>query len=224
MAFAMETLYLKDMKKIVIAALVAIVGLMPMSAQSRKVVKRAKEEAKLEMEYLKDQGYSALDKIKLEDEVRSFLVEKYSQKSCAEVVGKATGYSDLNEAKAQARNEAVATYPVEDVSNIFFVYRKSHRKYDVLCYALVHGASYGYALNNPNQHAHRIDGMDASIATVRAAHAEKEAKQAEKKAKAKAKAAEKKAKAKAKAKAKKDAQKAADKAYKEEMKKSGYKR
>ena len=209
------------MKKTIIVALLAAIVAMPSNAQSKKVVKQAKEDAKYELEYLKDQGFSALDNVKIEDEVRNFLTEKYSKSACAEVIGKADGYDDLNEAKAQARNEAVSPYPEGDVSNVFFVYRKKHKKYDVICYALVQGSSYGNAVNNSSRHRAK-DGMDTCIATVKQQHADQEAKQAEKKAKAKAKAAEKKAKAKAKAKAKKDAAKAADKAYKSEMKKSGF--
>ena len=132
------------------------------------------------------------------------------------------GIKDLNEAKAEAREDAVSFYPVEDVSQIFFVYKKNRKKFDVLCYALVKGESASAARNNPRQYSKKDYGMDESISKMKEQQAVKEAKQAEKNAKAEAKKEAKKAAKKDKAKAEKAAKKAADETYKSEMKKSGY--
>ncbi|MCQ2118645.1 MAG: hypothetical protein MJY84_01845 [Bacteroidales bacterium] len=210
------------MKRFIISLLAVMVALAPAGAQNRKAVKRAKEDAKYELKYLSSEGYKALDNIKLEDAVKSFLTEKYSSKSAVEVVGKATGVKDLNEGKAEARNDAVSVYPAEDVNEMFFVYRKNRKKFDVICYALVEGASAPAARNNPAQFGKKGVGMDYCIDSMKEEQAQKEAKQAEKQAKAKAKKQAKKQAKKDKAKAEKAAAKAAEKAYDAQMKKSGY--
>lgn len=211
-----------DMKKIIITAIIALVALSPVFSQNRKAVKKAKEDAKYELKYLSSEGYKALDNVKLEDAVKAFLAEKYSNKRAVEVVGRSTDCKDLNEAKAEAREDAVSFYPVEDVSQIFFVYKKNRKKFDVLCYALVKGESASAARNNPRQYSKKDYGMDESISKMKEQQAVKEAKQAEKNAKAEAKKEAKKAAKKDKAKAEKAAKKAADETYKSEMKKSGY--
>ena len=43
--------------------------LAPAGAQSRKVVKQAKEDAKLELQALKDKGFKALDNVKIDDAI-----------------------------------------------------------------------------------------------------------------------------------------------------------
>ena len=88
-----------DMKKIIITAIIALVALSPVFSQNRKAVKKAKEDAKYELKYLSSEGYKALDNVKLEDAVKAFLAEKYSNKRVVEVVGRSTDCKDLNEAK-----------------------------------------------------------------------------------------------------------------------------
>ena len=47
----------------------------------------------------------------------------------------------MNEAKSLAREDAVSFYPLGDVANSFFVYKKDKRRYDVICYALLRTSS-----------------------------------------------------------------------------------
>ncbi len=165
--------------------------LAPAGAQSRKVVKQAKEDAKLELQALKDKGFKALDNVKIDDAVQNFLVAKYDDKSCVEVVGKATS-ADLNEAKAQARLNAVGNINEGDIVDQFFVYRKSRKNFDVVCYSLVRGEGVNAARANGSNVA-ASEGTASTIAAVRAEKARKEAKAAADKAKKNARKAEKKA-------------------------------
>lgn len=213
------------MKRIIIAALAALVALSPAGAQNRKLVKAAKEDAKYEYKYLTSEGYKALDDVKLKDAVEDFMIKKYTNPSWVEVKGTADKVSDLNEAKALARNKAIGSYPAEEVSNVLFIYKKNRRKFDVVCYALVHGTSAAAALNNPQRYSNKdknMASMEQEITAVKAEMAKKEAMQAAKEAKAKAKKEAKKQAKKAKAKAEKSAQKAAKETYKTHMEKAGY--
>ena len=128
------------MKRIILILVAGLVALAPLPAQSRKVTKQAKEDARLVAKQLKEEGFKSLDKGKLEDTVSEFLTIKYSDKSIYEVIGKATD-KNLNEAKAKARRDALAVYPAAEIADSFFVYKKNGRKYDVICYALIGGAS-----------------------------------------------------------------------------------
>ena len=157
--------------------------LAPAGAQSRKVVKQAKEDAKLELQALKDKGFKALDNVKIDDAVQNFLVAKYDDKSCVEVVGKA---------KAQARLNAVGNINEGDIVDQFFVYRKSRKNFDVVCYSLVRGEGVNLARANGSNVA-ASEGTASTIAAVRAEKARKEAKAAADKAKKNARKAEKKA-------------------------------
>ena len=166
--------------------------LAPAGAQSRKVVKQAKEDAKLELQALKDKGFKALDNVKIDDAVQNFLVAKYDDKSCVEVVGKATA-ADLNEAKAQARLNAVGNVNEGDIVDQFFVYRKSRKNFDVVCYSLVRGDGVNAARANGSNVA-ASEGTASTIAAVRAEKAKKNARKAEKKARKDVKKAEEKVK------------------------------
>ena len=126
------------MKRIILLALAGLMAVAPAPAQSRKVVKQAKEDARLLARQFKTDGYKALDNVKLEDAITDYLSDKYSDKSLFEVVGKATE-KNLNEGKARARQEALSVYPTAAVRNSFFIYKKNRRKYDVICYALIGG-------------------------------------------------------------------------------------
>lgn len=206
------------MKRIIAIAVAAIMAIAPMSAQTRKVVKQAKQDAKYELEYLKEQKYKTLDNTKVDEQVKSFLTAKYSDKSCVEVVGKATGEEDINEAKSKARFEAVSAFPVEDVSNVMFFYRKQKRKYDVICYALVHGASAAVASGNAAQYLRRGETTASSIESMR----QEEAKEIAEKAARKAIKKTKKAADRDVKNAKKQAKKKAQQAYDREMEKAGF--
>lgn len=212
------------MKRFALVVLAGLMALAPSVAQSKKVVKQAKEDSKLMASQLKSDGYKTIVNVKLDDAVKDFLTAKYSDKTAVEVVGKATS-GDLNEAKAQARQDAVSVYPAGDVINSFFVYKKSKKKYDVVCYALLGGSSAAAAASNPVQAARVAEGSASTIATAKALQdakdAKAEAKKTQQKAKSEAKKADKKAKkeaAKIQKKADKDYQKAIDKAEKKRAK------
>ncbi len=193
-----------NMKKIVIMILAGLMAFAPGQAQSRKVVKQAKEDAKLLVKQFKSDGYKSLDNAKLDDAVTEYLTLKYSDKSVFEVIGKATD-KDLNQAKADARSDALSFYPAANVANSFFLYKKNRRKYDVVCYALV-GGSTRYQTSR--------ESTSSSVAFARAEQEKKEAK-------AEAKKAEKEAKKeiqKARKKAEKEAEKVRKKADKEHQK------
>ena len=175
------------MKRIIIAILAGILTLTPSVAQSRKAVKQAKKDAKLEVKYLKSEGYKALDNEKLEDAVYNFLVTKYStKKNVTEVVGKGTG-KDISEAKAEARQDALYGYPDSDIADHFFVYEKTRGRFEVLCYALVVGRSAKDAAKDRTQIRRRSDGTEAGIDKMKAENEAKIAKEKEKKERQKAK-------------------------------------
>lgn len=185
------------MKKFVLFVFAALMAVAPLAAQGRKVVKRAKEDAKMGVQALKKEGYKALDNMKLEEAVKKFLTSKYSDKSCVEVAGRATGVDDLNEGRAQARMSAVGGYPDEDILETFFVYKKDRRKFDVTCFALVSGSSARMAgSTNAAQVANAV-GTAAAIASEKDYRLQKEARKKEvrmkKEANKKARKAERKA-------------------------------
>ena len=194
------------MKRIILLALAGLMAVAPAPAQSRKVVKQAKEDARLLARQFKTDGYKALDNVKLEDAITDYLSDKYSDKSLFEVVGKATE-KNLNEGKARARQEALSVYPTAAVRNSFFIYRKNRRKYDVICYALIGGGtSRGYSTSSSGG----FNRLDQEVREARQ-EAKKEARQEQKEIKKAQAKAQKKAE-QARKKADKTHQKAVDKA------------
>ena len=75
------------MKRIIPLFLALLVATVPAGAQFRRATKQAKEDAKLVVKQLKEEGYKPLDNKKLDDAVRDFLEDKYSEKDVFEVVG-----------------------------------------------------------------------------------------------------------------------------------------
>ena len=194
------------MKRIILLALAGLMAVAPAPAQSRKVVKQAKEDARLLARQFKTDGYKALDNVKLEDAITDYLSDKYSDKSLFEVVGKATE-KNLNEGKARARQEALSVYPTAAVRNSFFIYKKNRRKYDVICYALIGGGtSRGYSTSSSGG----FNRLDQEVREARQ-EAKKEARQEQKEIKKAQAKAQKKAE-QARKKADKTHQKAVDKA------------
>ena len=194
------------MKRIILLALAGLMAVAPAPAQSRKVVKQAKEDARLLARQFKTDGYKALDNVKLEDAITDYLSDKYSDKSLFEVVGKATE-KNLNEGKARARQEALSVYPTAAVRNSFFIYKKNRRKYDVICYALIGGGtSRGYSTSSSGG----FNRLDQEVKEARQ-EAKKEARQEQKEIKKAQAKAQKKAE-QARKKADKAHQKAVDKA------------
>lgn len=128
------------MKRIILIALAGLMAMAPAGAQGRKAVKQAKEDSKPVISQLKQDGYKPLDNIKLDDAVKDYLAVKYSEKNLMEVVGRGNSKT-LNEAKSLAREDAISFYPLGDVANSFFVYKKDRRRYDVICYALLRTTS-----------------------------------------------------------------------------------
>lgn len=196
------------MKKIILLAAVCMLSLTPAGAQGRKIVKKVKEDAKVQVQVLKEDGFKALDNEKIDESVKAFLTDKYSDKSAVEVVGKAVS-KDLNEAKAMARQDAIYGYDSQDIGETFFVYRKSRRQFEVVCYSLVKGASAAAARNNAVQIARQSEGTEAQIAGAKARAAKEKADKERRKAEKKADKAKKKAD-----KAKKEAEKQAEQARK----------
>ena len=137
-----------------------------------------------------------------------FLTIKYSDKSIYEVIGKATD-KNLNEAKAKARRDALAVYPAAEIADSFFVYKKNGRKYDVICYALIGGAS------KVSSRAQSVrEGTSSTAAFARADQEKKEAQAEARKADKKAR----KEMQKAKEKAEREAEKARNKVDKAHQK------
>ena len=196
------------MKRIILILVAGLVALAPLPAQSRKVTKQAKEDARLVAKQLKEEGFKSLDKGKLEDTVSEFLTIKYSDKSIYEVIGKATD-KNLNEAKAKARRDALAVYPAAEIADSFFVYKKNGRKYDVICYALIGGAS---KVSSSAQSVR--EGTSSTAAFARADQEKKEAQAEARKADKKAR----KEMQKAKEKAEREAEKARNKVDKAHQK------
>lgn len=182
------------MKRLVITILMGIIALGPVGAQSRKAVKQAKKDTKVLVKELKADGYKTLDNVKLEDAVNRFLTSKYSTKNSVEVIGRAMS-KDLNESKAEAREDALYGYPEDNIVDHFFVYRKVQKRYEVICYALLKGRSAKEASKDRTQTRRRYEGTEATIA---AARAEQEAKEARQKAEKERKKAEKEARKAAK--------------------------
>ena len=58
-----------DMRRFFIAILLSLAVMAPSAAQSRKAVKQAKRDTKIEVKHLKSEGYKSLDNIKLEEAV-----------------------------------------------------------------------------------------------------------------------------------------------------------
>jgi len=179
----------------------------PAGAQSRKAVKQAKKDTKLAVSELKADGYKSLDNVKLDDAVNSFLTSKYSTKSAVEVIGKGVG-DDLNEAKAEAREDAIGGYPDDEVVNSFYVYKKTRKRYEVVCYAVLKGRSAKTASKDRTQIRRRSESTESSIDSARREQERKEAKAKEKKELQKAKQDARKAEKKAQRQAEK-AEKAA---------------
>ena len=200
------------MKKIIPIILALIVAAAPAGAQFKRAGKQAKEDAKLVVSQLKAEGYKPIDKIKLDDAVRDYLEVKYSEKDVMEVIGKGSSKT-LNEAKALAREDAISYYPLGEVVNSFFVYKKNKRRYDVVCYTLLKASS------RAASSIRRNEGTATTIANARAeqdarearAEAKKMEQQAQKDMKQAQKKAEKQAE-KVRKKADKAHQKAVDKA------------
>ena len=184
------------MKRIILALLAGIIAFSPVTAQSHKAVKQAKKDTKILVKQFKSDGYKSLDNIKLDDVVNRYLTTLYSKKNYIEVIGKAED-KDLNAAKAEARSDALYGYPDDDVEDYFFEYKKTRNRYEVLCYAVLSGRSAKDASKDRTQVRRRADGTEASIAAARAEQEAKEAKAKEEKAKAKAQKEAKKAEKKA---------------------------
>ena len=189
------------MKRIIPLFLALLVATVPAGAQFRRATKQAKEDAKLVVSQLKADGFKPLDNKKLDDSVQEFLEDKYSEKDVYEVIGKGTSKT-LNEAKALAREDAISYYPLGDVVNAFFVYKKERRKFTVVCYALIRASS--------RSSIRTTGGTASAINSARAEQAEREARSEAKKMQQQA---QKNAK-KAQKKAEKQAQKLRDKADK----------
>ncbi len=198
------------MKRIILLALAGLMAVAPAPAQSRKVVKQAKEDARLLARQFKTDGYKALDNVKLEEAITDYLSDKYSDKSLFEVVGKATE-KNLNEGKARSRQEALSVYPTAAVRNSFFIYKKNRKKYDVICYALIGGGtSRGYSSSSSGGF-NRLDQEVKEARQEARQEARKEARQQQKEIRKAQAKAEKKAE-QARKKADKAHQKAVDKA------------
>ncbi|MBR5396758.1 MAG: hypothetical protein IK145_02790 [Bacteroidales bacterium] len=180
------------MKRLILFAVMGLLAIAPAGAQSKKVVRQAKEDAKFQLQALKEKGFKALDNVKLDDAVNKFLVTKYDDKSIVEFVGKATA-ADINEAKAQARLNAVGNANEGDIVDQFFVYRKSRKNFDVVCYSLLRGEGVNVARATGSNVA-ASEGTAATIAAAQAEKVRKEAKAAADKARKSALKAEKKAK------------------------------
>ena len=175
----------KDMRKIIITILLGLAVVAPSAGQSRKAVKQAKKDTKIEVKHLKSEGYKSLDNIKLEDAVNGHLTALYSTKNAVEVVGKATE-KDLSAAKAEARSDALYGYPEEDVVSSFFVYKKSRGRYEVVCYAALKGRSAKDASKDRTQARRRSEGTQAAIESAKADQKAREAQAKEDKARKKA--------------------------------------
>ena len=185
-----------DMRRFFIAILLSLAVMAPSVAQSRKAVKQAKKDTKIEVKHLKSEGYKSLDNIKLEEAVNGYLTAKYSTKNSVEVIGKATA-KDLSAAKAEARSDALYGYPEEDVLDSFFVYKKTRGRYEVVCYAALKGRSAKDASKDRTQNRRRSEGTEAAIESARADQQAREAKAKEDKARKKAEKEAKKAERKA---------------------------
>lgn len=171
------------MRRIFIAIVLCLAVVATSAAQSRKAARQAKKDTKVEVKYLKSEGYKALDNVKLEDAVNAYLAAKYSVKNSVEVIGKAKN-SDLNIAKAEARSDALYGYPEEDVLDSFFVFKKIRGRYEVVCYAALKGRSAKDASKDRTQVRRRSEGTQAAIESVRSDQAAKaRAEKARKKAK-----------------------------------------
>ncbi|MBR5175552.1 MAG: hypothetical protein IKW89_06435 [Bacteroidales bacterium] len=186
------------MKRFIITLLACALAFTTVGAQSRKAVKQAKKDTKIEVKHLKSEGYKSLDNIKLEDAVNGYLTSKYSTRNAVEVIGKAMD-KDLNVAKAEARSDALYGYPDEDVVDSFFVYKKTRGRYEVVCYAAVKGRSAKDASKDRTQSRRQSEGTEAAIATARAEQEAREAQAKEDKARKKAEKEAKKAEKKAEA-------------------------
>ena len=115
------------MRRFILSILLGAMVLAPVAAQSRKAVKQAKKDTKIEVKQLKADGYKSLDNVKLDEVVNRYLTSLYSTKNSTEVIGKAEN-KDLNIAKAEARTDALYGYPEDDVVDSFFVYRKTRNR------------------------------------------------------------------------------------------------
>ena len=154
------------MKRFILSILLGAMVLAPVAAQSRKAVKQAKKDTKIEVKQLKADGYKSLDNVKLDEVVNRYLTSLYSTKNSTEVIGKAEN-KDLNIAKAEARTDALYGYPEDDVVDSFFVYRKTRNRYEVVCYAALKGRSAKDASKDRTQMRRRSEGTEATIATAR---------------------------------------------------------
>ena len=218
---------IRQMKRIILIVLVSLMAVAPAGAQFKRPGKQAKEDAKLVVSQLKEEGYKPLDNTKLDDAVKDYLSLKYSEKNCMEVVGRGNS-KNLNEAKSLARDDAMSFYPMGETVSSFFVYKKSRRRYDVVCYALLRASSKA-SVRTTGGTSERISAaraeMDEKEARAEAKKMEqqtrKEVKKAQKKADKQAEKIRKKAdKAHQKAvdKANEKAQKAIEKADRERAK------
>ena len=199
------------MKKFFLLAAVCMLSVLPGCAPGAQMAKKVKEDSKVQVQVLKDKGYKALDNEKIDESVKSFLTAKYNDRGAVEVIGKATS-KDLNEARAMARQDALAGYDPADIGETFFVYKKSRRQFEVVCYSLVKGSAASAARRNATQLARQYENTEAQIAEAKAKAAREKAEKERKKAQKQADKARKKAE-----KARKEAQKQAKKA-KEELK------
>lgn len=96
------------MKKIAIMMLMAFVAMGPIAAQSSKVVKAAKKEAKASVKQLKKEGFKMLELGDMQMQLQDYLVRAKS--GCKQVVGTADDCMSINLGKTTALNNAINEY------------------------------------------------------------------------------------------------------------------
>ena len=90
-------------------ALALLVAVAPMSAQSKKDIRRAKKEAKLAVKEVKKEGYKMLETGDLEYKIAKHLEKLYSG-TAFEITNTAEGKRSVNMAKSIARNNILNEY------------------------------------------------------------------------------------------------------------------
>ena len=77
------------MRRFLLTILMGLAIIVPSEAQSRRAVKQAKKDTKIEIRELKSEGYKSLDNVKLDEVVNRYLTAQVFHQESNEVIGKA---------------------------------------------------------------------------------------------------------------------------------------
>lgn len=106
----LETIILKmiDMKKVLVMAIVSLIAVSPVMAQTKQEIKSAKKESMITAKKLKNEGYRLLELGDMQLQLQNYLTKARS--GCRQIVGTAESCRTINLGKTTALNNAINEY------------------------------------------------------------------------------------------------------------------